>query len=47
MLKEIRNNVYNAEFVAADEEGRRYVALTAIGTANTGKRPLAPKAASW
>lgn len=27
MLKEIRNNVYNAEFVAADEEGRRYVAF--------------------
>ena len=27
MLKEIRNNVYNALFVAADEEGQRYAAF--------------------
>ena len=27
MLKEIRNNVYNALFVAANEEGRRYAAF--------------------
>lgn len=27
MLKEIKNNVYNALFVAADEEGRRYAAF--------------------
>lgn len=29
MLKEIRNNVYNALFVAADEEGQRYAAFEA------------------
>ena len=29
MLKEIRNNVYHAEFVAADEEGQRYAAFEA------------------
>lgn len=29
MLKEIRNNVYNALFVAADEDGRRYAAFEA------------------
>jgi hypothetical protein len=27
MLKEIKNNVYNAIFVAADEEGQRYAAF--------------------
>ena len=27
MLKEVKNNVYNALFVAADEEGRRYAAF--------------------
>ena len=27
MLKEIKNNVYNALFVAADEEGQRYAAF--------------------
>ena len=27
MLKEVENNVYNALFVAADEEGRRYAAF--------------------
>ena len=27
MLKEIRNNVYNALFVTANEEGRRYAAF--------------------
>lgn len=27
MLKEIKNNVYNALFLAADEEGRRYAAF--------------------
>lgn len=27
MLKEIRNNVYNALFVVADEEGQRYAAF--------------------
>lgn len=27
MLKEIRNNVYHAEFVVADEEGQRYAAF--------------------
>ena len=27
MLKEVKNNVYNAEFVAADEAGRRYAAF--------------------
>ena len=29
MLKEIRNNVYHAEFVVADEEGQRYAAFEA------------------
>lgn len=29
MLKEIRNNVYHAEFVVADEEGHRYAAFEA------------------
>lgn len=29
MLKEIKNNVYNALFVAADEDGRRYAAFEA------------------
>ena len=29
MLKEIKNNVYNALFVAADEEGQRYAAFEA------------------
>lgn len=29
MLKEIRNNVYHAEFVVADEDGRRYAAFEA------------------
>lgn len=27
MLKEVKNNVYNALFVAADEEGQRYAAF--------------------
>ena len=27
MLKEIRNNVYHAEFVVADEGGQRYAAF--------------------
>ena len=27
MLREVKNNVYNALFVAADEEGRRYAAF--------------------
>lgn len=27
MLKEIRNNVYHAEFVVADEDGQRYAAF--------------------
>lgn len=25
MLKEIKNNVYHAEFVVADEDGQRYI----------------------
>ena len=29
MLKEIRNNVYHAEFVVADEEGQCYAAFEA------------------
>ena len=29
MLKEIRNNVYHAEFVVADEEGQRYAVFEA------------------
>lgn len=27
MLKEIKNNVYHAEFVVADEDGQRYAAF--------------------
>jgi hypothetical protein len=38
MLKEVKNNVYNALFVAADEEGQRYAAFES-------ERPFSVRAA--